>query len=148
MNLLKKCNFILLALFIWLLIVLYNGIFVNYLSDLILSISNPSWLWFVAHILIQLLITCTSTIITIKYLDLNVKQLLFSIAIMYLLFAVYSPPALYMFVFTGEWNGFWQQSHPAMPSWKASIFITVQYGIVMLITTLIACRKKCANNQK
>ncbi|MBE5720175.1 MAG: transcriptional regulator, partial [Ruminiclostridium sp.] len=28
------------------------------------------------------------------------------------------------------------------------IFITVQYGIVMLITTLIACRKKCANNQK
>ena len=138
MNLLKKCNFISLALFIWLLTVLYNGIFVNYLSDLILSISNPSWLGFIAHILIQFLIICTSTIITIKYLDLNVKQLLFSIAIMYLLFAVYSPPALYMFVFTGEW----------MPSWKASIFITLQYGIVMLITTLIACRKKCANNQK
>lgn len=34
-----------------------------------------------------------------------------------------------------------------MPSWKASIFITVQYGIVMLITTLIACRKKCASDQ-
>ena len=148
MNLLKKCNFILLALFIWLLTVLYNGIFVNYMSDLILSISNPSWFGFVAHILIQLLIICITTIITIKYLDLNLKQLLFSIAIMYLLFAVYSPPALYMFVFTGEWNGFWQQSHPAMPSWKASIFITLQYGIVMLITTLIACRKKCANNQK
>ena len=146
MNLLKKCNFISLALFIWLLTVLYNGIFVNYLADLILSISNPSWLGLVAHILIQLLIICI--IITIKYLHLNVKQLLFSIAIMYLLFAVYSPPALYMFAFTGEWNGFWQQSHPAMPSWKASIFITVQYGIVMLITTLIACRKKCANNQK
>ena len=102
MNLLKKCNFISLALFIWLLTVLYNGIFVNYLSDLILSISNPSWLGFIAHILIQFLIICTSTIITIKYLDLNVKQLLFSIAIMYLLFAVYSPPALYMFVFTGD----------------------------------------------
>ena len=148
MNLLKKCNFILLALFIWLLTVLYNGIFVNYLSDLFLSISNPSWLGFIVNILIQLLIICTSTIIMIKYLDLNVKQLLFSIAIMYLIFAVYSPPALYMFVFTGEWNGFWQQSHPAMPSWKASIFITVQYGIVMLITTLIACRKKCASDQK
>ncbi len=35
---------------------------------------------------------------------------------------------------------------PAMPSWKASIFITVQYGIVMLITTLITCRKKGADN--
>ena len=148
MKLLKKCNFILLALFIWALTVLYNGIFVNYLADLLLSISNPSWLGLILNILIQLLIVCTSTIITIKYLDLNVKQLLFSIAIMYLLFAVYSPPALYMFVFTGEWNGFWQQSHPAMPSWLASIFITLQYGVVMLITTLIACRKKGANDQK
>ena len=148
MKLLKKCNFILLALFIWVLIVLHNGKFVNYLSDLLLSISNPSWLGFIVHILIQLLIICTSTIITIKHLDLNVKQLLFSIAIMYLLFAVYSPPALYMFVFTGEWNGFWQQSHPAMPTWKASFFITVQYGVVMLITMLIACRKKGANDKK
>ena len=141
MNFLKKCNFILLALFIWLLTVLYNGIFVNYLSDLILFISNPSWLGFVAHILIQLLIICTSTIITIKYLDLNVKQLLFSIAIMYLLFAVYSPPALYMFVFTGEWNGFWQQSHPAMSAWMASLLITLQYGIVISITKLIVYLK-------
>lgn len=148
MKLLKKCNFVLLSLFIWGLTVLYNGVLVNYLSNLFLSLSNPSWLGFIVHILIQLLIICIPTIIVIKYLDLNVKQLLFSIPVMYLLFAVYSPPALYMFVFTGEWNGFWQQSHPAMPSWKASIFITVQYGIVMLITTLIACRKKCASDQK
>lgn len=148
MKLLKKCNFVLLALFIWGLTVLYNGVIVNYLANLFLSISNPSWLGFIVHTLIQLLIICIPTIIVIKYLDLNVKQLLFSIPVMYLLFAVYSPPALYMFVFTGEWNGFWQQSHPAMPSWKASIFITVQYGIVMLITTLIACRKKCASDQK
>mgnify|MGYP004648103875 CR=1 FL=1 len=144
MKLLKKCNFILLAFFIWALTVLYNGIFVNYLSDLLLSISNPSWLGFIVHILIQLLIICTSTIITIKYLDLNVKQLLFSIAIMYLLFAVYSPPALYMFVFTGEWNGFWQQSHPAMPTWKASLLITLQYGIVILITKLIVYLKSAS----
>lgn len=144
MKLLKKCNFILLALFIWALTVLYNGIFVNYLSDLLLSISNPSWLGFIVHILIQLLIICTSTIITIKYLDLNVKQLLFSIAIMYLLFAVYSPPALYMFVFTGEWNGFWQQSYPAMPTWKASLLITLQYGIVILITKLIVYLKSAS----
>ena len=148
MELLKKCNFVLLALFIWGLTVLYNGVIVNYLANLFLSFSNHSWLGFIVHILIQLLIICIPTIIVIKYLDLNVKQLLFSIPVMYLLFAVYSPPALYMFVFTGEWNGFWQQSHPAMPSWKASIFITLQYGIVMLITTLIACRKKCASDQK
>lgn len=106
MELLKKCNFVLLALFIWGLTVLYNGVIVNYLANLFLSFSNHSWLGFIVHILIQLLIICIPTIIVIKYLDLNVKQLLFSIPVMYLLFAVYSPPALYMFVFTGEWNGF------------------------------------------
>lgn len=103
--------------------------------------SNPSWLGFIVHILIQLLIICIPTIIVIKYLDLNVKQLLFSIPVMYLLFAVYSPPALYMFVFTGEWNGFWQQSHPAMSAWMASLLITLQYGIVISITKLIVYLK-------
>ena len=133
MELLKKCNFVLLALFIWGLTVLYNGVIINYLANLLLS--------FIVHILIQLLIICIPTIIVIKYLDLNVKQLLFSIPVMYLLFAVYSPPALYMFVFTGEWNGFWQQSHPAMSAWMASLLITLQYGIVISITKLIVYLK-------
>lgn len=137
----EKCNFVLLSLFIWGLTVLYNGVIVNYLANLFLSFSNPSWLGFIVHILIQLLIICIPTIIVIKYLDLNVKQLLFSIPVMYLLFAVYSPPALYMFVFTGEWNGFWQQSHPAMSAWMASLLITLQYGIVISITKLIVYLK-------
>lgn len=141
MELLKKCNFVLLALFIWGLTVLYNGVIVNYLANLFLSFSNPFWLGFIVHMLIQLLIICIPTIIVIKYLDLNVKQLLFSIPVMYLLFAVYSPPALYMFVFTGEWNGFWQQSHPAMSAWMASLLITLQYGIVISITKLIVYLK-------
>ena len=113
----------------------------NYLANLFLSFSNPSWLGFIVHMLIQLLIICIPTIIVIKYLDLNVKQLLFSIPVMYLLFAVYSPPALYMFLFTGEWNGFWQQSHPAMSAWMASLLITLQYGIVISITKLIVYLK-------
>ena len=146
MKLLEKCNFILLALLVWALTVLYNGIFTNYLSDLFLSVSNPSWFGLIMHTLIQLLIICTLTIITIKCLKLNVKRLLFSIPIMYLLFAIYSPPALYLFVFTGGWNGFWRQSQPAMPFWLASLFITVQYGIVMLITALVACRKNKADD--
>lgn len=141
MKLLKKCNFVLLALFIWGLTVLYNGVIVNYFANLFLSFSNPSWLGLIVHILIQLLIICIPTIIVIKYLDLNVKQLLFSIPVMYLLFAVYSPPALYMFVFTGEWNGFWQQYHPAMSAWMASLLITLQYGIVISITKLIVYLK-------
>ena len=56
MELLKKCNFVLLALIIWGLTVLYNGVIINYLANLLLSYSNPSWLGFIVHILIQLLI--------------------------------------------------------------------------------------------
>ena len=67
---------------------------------------------------------------------------------MYVLFAILSPPSIYMFVFTGGLKIGFASGQPAMPSWESSIFITVQYGIVMLITMLIACRKKCANNQK
>ena len=65
MKLLEKCNFILLALLVWALTVLYNGIFTNYLSDLFLSVANPSWFGLIVHTLIQLLIICTLSIITI-----------------------------------------------------------------------------------
>ena len=68
------------------------------------------------------------------------------IPIMYLLFLLYNQPFIYIFVNTNEKSVFLDYT-PAMPSWKASIFITVQYGIVMLITTLIACRKKGADDQ-
>lgn len=137
----EKMQFCIISSFYMGLTVLYNGIIVNYLANLFLSFSNPFWLGFIVHMLIQLLIICIPTIIVIKYLDLNVKQLLFSIPVMYLLFAVYSPPALYMFLFTGEWNGFWQQSHPAMSAWMASLLITLQYGIVISITKLIVYLK-------
>ena len=60
---------------------------------------------------------------------------------MYVLFAILSPPSIYMFVFTGGVQIGFASGQPAMPSWESSIFITVQFGIVMLITMLIACRK-------
>ena len=96
---------------------------------------------------LQLLIICASTIYAVKKLDLTLKRVVISLPILYLLFGLFSPPSIYLFVFTDKWS-FFSVQHPAMPSWKASIFITVQYGIVMLITTLIACRKKCASDQK
>lgn len=132
----KKCNFVLLALCIWGLTILYNGVLVEPLSDLFLFISNPSWFGLIVHILICLLIICAPTVIALKYLDLSIKRLLLSFPIMYLLFAVYAPPTLYLFVYTGEWS-FWQHFHPAMPAWKASLFITLQYGVVILVARLI-----------
>lgn len=45
MELLKKCNFVLLALFIWGLTVLYNGVIINYLANLLLSLFQSVLAW-------------------------------------------------------------------------------------------------------
>ena len=94
---------------------------------------------------LQLSIICASTICAVKKLDLTLKRLVISLPILYLLFGLFSPPSIYLFVFTDEWS-FFSTQYPAMPSWKASIFLTLQFGIIMLITTLIACRKNKAND--
>ncbi len=103
--------------------------------------SNPSWLGFIVHILIQLLIICIPTIIVIKYLDLNVKQLLFSIPVMYLLlrFILRLPYICFFLRVNGMASGnnlillYLRQSLP--------LLITLQYGIVISITKLIVYLK-------
>lgn len=133
-----------LPIIIWGITILYHVVAVPPLSNFMLSISEPSYLGLIIHTFIQLTIVCVPTVISVKKLSLKVKDILLAIAIMYLLFVVYSPSSLYLFVYTGGWSGFWQQSHPAMPSWQASFFITLQYGIVMLITRM-ACYVKETN---
>lgn len=145
MQLIKKMLVaIFLSIIIWGITILYHVIVVPPLSDLMLSISKPSYWGLIMHTFIQLTIVCVPTIIAIKKLSLKIKGVLLSIVIMYLLFVVCSPPSLYLFVYTGGWSGFWQQSHPAMPRWEASLLITLQYGIVMLISRM-ACYVKETN---
>ncbi|MDE7229810.1 MAG: hypothetical protein K2N56_04955 [Oscillospiraceae bacterium] len=132
----KKLITVFLPIIIWGITILYHVVAVPPLSNLMLSISEPSYLGLIIHTFIQLTIVCIPTAIAVKKLSLTIKSMLLSIAIMYFLFAVCSPPSLYFFVYTGGWSGFWQQSQPAMPGWKASLFITLQYGIVMLITKM------------
>lgn len=142
-------------IFIWLVINVYVLIFSKFLSPLSGMIVDklPSSLpWVLAITLLinafaQVAIVSLTTIVAIRKFGYKIKCLTFSIPIMYLLFLLYNQPFVYIFVNTNEISVFLDYT-PAMPSWKASIFITLQYGIVMLITTLIACRKKCANDQK
>ena len=145
---LKKINCVVLPLAIWVTMIFYQGIVLKPFSDFMMNISAPFVLSIALHTLVQLLIICALTVTAVKKLGYKIKYLIISVVLMYVLFAVWSPPSIYMFVFTGGVQIGFASGQPAMPSWKASIFITVQYGIVMLITTLIACRKKCANNQK
>ena len=148
---LKKLNFVVLPLAIWAITVIY--VLLNKFIGTFTQNMEPSPVILTILVLIfnlglQLLIICASTIYAVKKLDLTLKRVVISLPILYLLFGLFSPPSIYMFVFTGRLKIGIASGQPAMPSWKASIFITLQYGIVMLITTLIACRKKCANDQK
>ena len=145
---LKKINFVVLPLAIWVTMIFYHGIILKPFSDLMMNISAPFVLSFVLHTIVQLLVISSLTVTAVKKLGYKLKYSIISVVLMYVLFAILSPPSIYMFVFTGGLKIGFSVQHPAMPSWESSIFITLQYGIVMLITTLIACRKKCANNQK
>ena len=144
----NKIRPIVLPLAIWVTMIFYHGIVLKPFSDFMMNISAPFGLSFVLHTLVQLLIICTLTVTVVKKLGYKIKYLIISVALMYVLFAIWSPPSIYMFVFTGGVQIGFTSGQPAMPFWLASLFITVQYGIVMLITTLIACRKNGANVPK
>lgn len=143
---LKKINCVVLPLAIWVTMIFYHGIVLKLFSDFMMNISAPFGLSFVLHTLVQLLIICALTVTAVKKLGYKIKYLIISVVLMYVLFAIWSPPSIYMFVFTGGVQIGFASGQPAMPFWLASLFITVQYGIVMLITTLIACRKNKADD--
>ena len=143
---LKKINCIVLPLAIWVTMIFYHGIVLKLFSDFMMNISAPFVLSIALHTLVQLLIICALTVTAVKKLGYKIKYLIISVALMYVLFAIWSPPSTYMFVFTGGVQIGFASGQPAMPFWLASLFITVQYGIVMLITTLIACRKNKADD--
>jgi len=137
----KKLIPILLPIITWTIMVLYHGVVLNPFSNFMISVSAPFFLSFILHTLIQLLIICTITMVAVKKLRYKIRDLIISLPIMYLLFVIYSPSSIYLFVFTGGLSIAFAQ-HPAMPSWEAAIFIVLQYGAVMLITILVASRKK------
>lgn len=150
MTVYKKTVALTLPICIWTSINLYILLFKNVvqpLFNLITDNSNgSSYPWLIVlliliNIIFQVGIICLLTIVaTIKF-DFSVKKMVLSILFLYVLFAIYHQPSLYLLVYTDEWHLIFAE-HPMMHSWKASIFITLQFGVVMLITTLVATRKK------
>lgn len=98
------------------------------------------------YLLLQLSFEIVPTWIMTRKFRYTYRMLPLTVIIMYILFAIYEPPAFYLLVYTGEVHWFFDVI-PAMPYWQASIFITLQYSIVMLITIAItnAIRKRKAN---
>lgn len=147
---LKKINFVVLPFAIWGIMVIY--VLLNKFIGTFTQNMDPfpvilTILVLIFNLGLQLSIVCICTIYAVKKLDLTLKRVVISLPILYLLFGVFSPPSIYLFVFTDKWS-FFSVQHPAMPSWKASFFITLQFGIVMLITTLIALKKNDTDNPR
>lgn len=149
----RKMISAIIPIFVWLVINVYVLIFSKFVSPLsgLIVDKLPSSLPLVLTITLlvnafaQVVIVSLTTIVAIRKFGYKIKCLTFSIPIMYLLFLLFNQPFIYIFVNTHEKSVFLEYT-PAMPFWLASLFITVQYGIVMLITTLVACRKNKADD--
>ena len=146
----KKTVALTLPICIWTFINLYILLFKNVVQpmfNLIMDNSNgSSYPWLIVllvliNMIIQVGIICLLTIVATVKFYFSVKKMVLSILLLYVLFAIFHQPSLYLFVYTDEWHLIFEE-HPVMPSWKASIFITLQFGVVMLITTLVATHKK------
>ena len=126
-------------LLIWVTVIVYMNIVNILISPLISHLLNQldstyseiiSIIWLatlVLHTVCQIVIVCIITSKLTRKFDLTAKSLLVIMPVTYLLFALYAPHGFYMLVYTGRWS-----FNPAMPYWYASVFITIQYGLVML----------------
>ncbi len=71
--------------------------------------------------------------IAAKKFGFSIKGAAAGLPVMYTLFAVYHVPSQYLFVYTDEWS-FMFTDHPPMNRFFAAFWITLQFGIIMLIT--------------
>ncbi len=132
--------------FVNLYILLFKGVLLPMFNVLMDNSSGSTYPWLIALLVLinlinQVLIICLLTSVASKKFEFSVKKLTLSLPLLYLLFVIWHQPSLYLFVYTDEWYLIFTK-HPMMPSWKASIFITLQFGVVMLITTIVATHKK------
>lgn len=65
---LKKINFVVLPLAIWVTMIFYHGIVLKPFSDLMMNISAPFVLSFVLHTIVQLLVISSLTVTAVKKL--------------------------------------------------------------------------------
>lgn len=148
-----------LPLLIWVTVILYMNIVNILIAPLIghlcsqldntysevISVIGLATL--VLHTVFQIVIVCIFTTKATRKFSLSAKSLLIIIPVTYLLFALYAPHGWYMLVYTDSWS-FIFNKHPAMPYWYASIFITLQYGFVMLCALCATRAKMYPNNGK
>lgn len=58
------------------------------------------------------------------------------IVMLYGLFAIYETPGLYILVYTGQSGGILSDFHDPCPTYLASLYITIQYAVIILVSYL------------
>lgn len=137
----KKAAPFLVPVVIWLAITALMALEHYVVKPLFYSLNSAmSIIGFLIYFILQIVLVRDMTVIASQKLDFGIKSLVFSLPVMYALFAVYTVPTLYLFVFTGKWG--WLGSGYQMNRFLAAFWLTLQYGIIMLITLIDRYNKK------
>ncbi len=109
---------------------------------------NVAVILLVVTFVIQLSSVVVPTFLFHNKYTLDIKAYLFiAIPFLYMLFALYQEPFIYLLVITQNMKIFFSEIS-AMPSCLASFFITLQFSVIMLITIVCINVKKSKENTK
>lgn len=132
----KKAVPFVLPFAVWLSITVYMALLMYVLTPLMkpLEMSEVlSGICVVILVVLQGVIVWALTFAAAKKFGLRVKEAIAALPVMYALFAVYHIPSQYLFVYTDKWS-FMFTRHSPMNRFLAAFWITLQFGIIMLIT--------------
>ena len=126
------------AIIIYILSIFQTNVF-HYLHECIITFEHnvifAEVLLFIINMIIGIIIVYNSVN---KYLKSNHKKanLIVLIVMLYGLFAIYETPGLYIFVSTGQSGGILSDFHDPYPTYLASLYITIQYAVIILVSYL------------
>ena len=121
---------------VWLSITVYMALLMYVITPLekpLVMSEFFSGICFLVAVVLQGVIVWALTFAAAKKFGLSIKRTIAGLPVMYVLFAVYHIPSQYLFVYTDEW-GFMFNHYPPMNRFLAAFWITLQFGIIMLIT--------------
>ena len=113
---------------------------------------NPlgALLCFIIDFVVQFAVIVVPAAVLAKKFNITAKCIPVTVVSLFCIFAIYIPPWRYLFILTSEWGPGMLVKAAGMSSVTASLFITVQYTLVMLFTVCIVQKhqKKISNKQK
>lgn len=121
------------AILIYILSIFQTNIF-HYLHEYIITLEHNVILVEAVHFIVNMIIGIiivyqpANKLLSINH---NKADLIVLIAVLYVLFAIYETPGLYLLVYTGKSGGILSDFHAPYPTYLASLYITIQYTVII-----------------